>query len=133
MAILTTKASARLFTLGFKDDGNIIEFGPAGTNNQVGTMVLQFKSSIGAQFSVVVMGRVFGVAADSADMPFVPIPYRIISLNNVAQDYAIVADTIVTDALIQVPANGISVAVLAGWTSGTVAVAAWDMNGPGAI
>lgn len=133
MAIQTKKAGARRVTLGVPDDGALVEFGPAGTNNQVGVMTLQLKSLMGATFVAQVMGRVFGVAADEVDVPFVPIPYRIVSLNNVAQDYSIVSDQITTDATIQVPANGLSVAILFSCSFGSVIVSGWDMVGPSAV
>lgn len=134
MSILTTKAGARRYTITGNNDGAIIEFGPAGSNGSVGTMTLQFKGSIGAAWNGALLGRVFGVAADEVDMPFVPIPYRLVSLADVAQEgYPWSSDPISTDAIIQVPANGMSIAMLVGVSNGTIAVAGWDMDGPGAV
>lgn len=112
-----------------------LEIGPAGTTQGVSTMMIQFKPNANWNGSFVVAGRLLGTAADNANMPFVPIPYRRVMLADIAQDYAMVVDTITGSALIEVPANGLSICLVftVGDAPGECEIASWDLQGPSAV
>src|ERR1700742_3619813 len=110
--IVTRKVSNRSYLVTPLDNGQLLELGPAGTTTSVSTYVVQFNIDGSWSGSFVVMGRTMGTAADQANVPFEPIPYRRVSLNNVAQEYAIVSDPIGTAAIIQAPATGMSIGLL---------------------
>lgn len=137
MSIATIKAGARKYKVTESTarlDGHpYIELGPAGTSTLVSTFMVQFNPDENFAGDFVVMGRTMGVAADSVDVPFVPIPYRIVSLNNVAQDYDLVSAAIAGPALIQIPANGLSVVLINGLTAGSMQLTMWDLSGSSAV
>jgi hypothetical protein len=138
MAIATIHASNRSYRVvpatanvpGFP----FLEIGPAGTSSSVSVHMVQFSPSINFDGAFVVEGRVMGTASDSANVPFVPIPYRRVSLANVAQEYAIVTDAITGAATIQIPANGLSVVLqMSVPTQGYCDIVMWDLQGSSAI
>lgn len=133
MASNVKQVSQRSYTISAKDNGLILTFGPAATSQSVGTFIMQFNPDVDSDFSAVVMGRCWGPAAQDPSLsagaaPFMPIPYRIASLNNVAKDYAIVSATITQPALIQIPANW-EIALEVAVTQGTCAVCSWNLPG----
>lgn len=118
--------SNRRFTISADDHGDILEIGPAATSQSIGTMVIQFNPTAGCDYEVVLMGRVFG--QNGVDFPYMPVPYRRVTLDNVASDYAIVIDNITGASMIQVPANW-ALAFQVSCATGTCAVASWDLLG----
>lgn len=133
MASIVKQVSQRSYVISAKDNGLILTFGPASTSSSVGTFIMQFNPDVDSDFSAVVMGRCWGPAAQDPNLaggavPFVPIPYRIASLANVAKDYAIVSATIATAALIQIPANW-EVGLLVTATLGSCSVCSWNLPG----
>jgi hypothetical protein len=111
-----------------------LELGPAGTTQQVSTMMIQFVPTNGFTGQFVVEGRLMGAAANDVDAPFGPIPYRRITLANVAQEYAMVADVIVGAATIQIPANGMDIALqMAPTSAGWCDILIWDLQGSSAV
>lgn len=130
---VTKPISSRIYTITAADNGLILDLGPAATQSNVGTFTLQFQPDITSDFQAIVMGVIYGHASNNANVAFVPVPYRRISLADVASDYALVKDPITGAALIQVPANGLSVGLLVACTKGTCTLVSWDMNGPSAI
>lgn len=129
----TKKISGRSYTITASDDGYLLELGPAATTGHVGTYVLQFNPTLSFSGQIQVQGRVFGAAAESASLPFEAIPYRRVTVAGVAQQYELVSDMITGACIIQVPANGMSVALLVSCLQGDCAVVSWDLNGPSAI
>lgn len=129
MPDLVKQVSSRAVIVTAQHNGLILTFGPASTSSQVGTFVMQFNPDVDSDFQAVVMGRCWGQAAKDLGVPFMPIPYRIASLNNVAKDYAIVSAVITQPALIQIPANW-EIGLLIAATLGTCAVCSWNIPGP---
>lgn len=129
MPDLVKQVSSRAVIVTAQHNGLILTFGPASTSSQVGTFVMQFNPDVDSDFQAVVMGRCWGQAAKDLGVPFMPIPYRIASLNNVAKDYAIVSAVITAPALIQIPANW-EIGLLIAATLGTCAVCSWNIPGP---
>lgn len=111
----------------------ILELGPAGTQQQVSTMALQFNPDLAWSGEVVVVGRSLGVAAQDAQAPFLPIPYRRVNVGGLASDYALVSDPITGTAMIQVPANGLTIGLLCAVGTGVMTVLAWDLQGPSSV
>lgn len=127
------QVSQRAFAISAEHNGLILSLGPASTSAMVGTFIIQFNPGVDSDFNAVVMGRCWGPAAQDPTLaggavPFMPIPYRIASLNNVAKDYAIVSATISQPALIQVPANW-EIGLLVSATAGKCAVCSWNLPG----
>lgn len=144
MPISTIKAGARYY--GVTPDhmaqagAPFLELGPAGTAQQVSTMVVQFNpGDAGFTGSFIVVGRAMGIAAQTMDAPFEPIPYRVGSLNNAAQidasgqGWPWSDDPITGPAIIQIPANGLSVALQFEATAGQMDIASWDLQGGSAM
>ncbi len=129
MAIV--KASSRFFQVQTRNNGDILEFGPAATQGNVGTFTFQFAPSADFVGSFTVLGKVFGVAADSA--PFMAIPYRRVNVGAAVSDYLIVADLVSAAGIIQVPANGLTIGMLTTCTVGSCQIYSWDMQGPSAV
>lgn len=121
--------SARKFGFSPADHGDILEIGPGATSSAGAIVVVQFVPSNDFIGSATVMGKVFGPAAQDAQAALMPVPYRRVVVNNVASDYAIVVDAITGASLIQVPANGLSIALFVACTRGSCQVVSWDLQG----
>lgn len=140
MAIATIKAGARYYRVtpatASQTGAPFLELGPAGTSLSVSLMMIQFNGTQLFDGLFNVMGRIMGPAADAVDVPFIPIPYRRVTINNVAQDYAFSTVPISGGGatLIQVPANGMSIVLqMAAATLGTCDIVSWDLQGSSAI
>ena len=126
----TKQRSSRKFGFSTDDNGDFLEIGPAGTSSAGGVMVIQFIPSANAVYSVIIHGKVFGPAAQDAAAPFMPIGYRRTTVNNVAAlDPTLTADPITGPSTIQVPSNGISIALLVACSAGTCQVVSWNLQG----
>ena len=129
MASIVKQVSARAVIVSAQHNGLILSFGPASTSSSVGTFIMQFNPDVDSDLQATVMGRCWGQFSKDQDVPFMPIPYRIASLNNVARDYAIVSTPISGPALIQIPANW-EIGLFVAMTVGTCAVCSWNLPGP---
>lgn len=123
--------SSRSYVITAADNGVILDLGPAATSQSVGTFVLQFNPDVESDYAVVVMGRCWGQAALDQNVPFMPIPYRRVTLSNVASDYAIVIATLSGASMIQVPANW-SIGLMVSATAGKCSLVSWDLQGSSA-
>ncbi len=129
MAIV--KASNRYRVITSADHGNWLEIGPASTSMFVGTFVIQFNPDVFWSGAIVVGARVV-TAENAPDMPFLPIPYRRVTVNNVASDRAFVADQITGATKIEVPSSQDSIGFLVSCLGGNMTYACWDLQGPSA-
>lgn len=133
MSIPTIRAGGRYFgvtpsivsTPGFP----YIEIGPGGTGAQIGAVLIQFAPSLSFQGQFIVCARPLGKAADDVNTPFVPVYYRLASLNDVAQPYTLVNDPISGSAQIIVPSPGTSIALLATCSDGQCDLTSWLLEG----
>lgn len=142
MSIATIPAGARSFLVN-ADTANrpgapLIELGVAGTNALTSTLIVQF--TLDSQFvgEFAVLARTMGTAADARDVPFVPVPYRVGNLNNSAVltnglGWPWSVATITSSALIQIPANGLSIVLLSSCTAGSCQITTWDVSGGSAM
>lgn len=137
MAIATIKAGSRFYGVTPATQNVVgapfLELGPAGTERFVSAMVVQFNPTDLWVGSFTVVGRAMGTAAQTVDMPFVPIPYKRVTLVNAAQDYAMVTAAITSQALILIPANGMSIALQFDAQAGRMDIASWDLQGSSAV
>lgn len=131
MPSIVKAASSRSYLITPNDNGLILDFGPGASSSTVGTFVFQFNPDATSDYTVLLMGRAFGAAAVAAGVPFVPIPYHRVTINNVAQDYAMSAAVISGPSLIQVPANW-DVGLYVSTTVGSCQVVSWDLQGSSA-
>lgn len=112
-----------------------LEIGPAGTTQQVSTMMIQFNPDNLFTGNFVILGKMLGQAAQDKNMPFVPIPYRVGSLSNIAQidangngwPWSLAA--IAGPAIISVPADGLSIILLIGLDTGQMDICSWGLQG----
>lgn len=137
MSIPTIHAGARFFRVNTNTAAvpghPYIEIGVAGTNTLTSTMMVQFTPSVDFAGDFAVLGRTMGTAADANDIPFIPVPYRVVSLNDEAQGYEMSSALIAGSALIQIPANGLSLVLLNGLTAGEMKLTMWDVSGSSAV
>lgn len=122
------QVSTRSHVITAENNGVILSIGPGSTSSSVGTMVIQFNPDASSDFSGVIMGRCWGQAAKDQDVPFVPIPYRRCTVNNVASDYAIVSDPVSGATLIQIPANW-EIGILVAASAGECSMCSWNLPG----
>lgn len=128
MSQVVKPISSRSYVITSADNGLVLTLGPAATSSSVGTFVVQFNPDVDSDYQAVVMGRCWGPAAADKNVPFVPIPYRKVTVANVAQKYEMVSDTVSGATLIQVPANW-EVGLLVSCSAGTCSVCSWDLAG----
>lgn len=121
--------AGREYRVTSADHGKILFFGNA-SDGRVGTFVVQWVPDASFAGSFAVTGRVYGKPASDNGVPFDPIPYRRVTLANVASDRELVADTLTTPFLIEVPSNGIAVGLLCACTDGFGTLYSWPLNGP---
>jgi hypothetical protein len=129
MAIV--KASNRANVVKAINNGDLWELGPGGTPHSVAVLEIQFAPSVDFVGSFSVMGKILGVAGDTA--PFLPIPYRRVNINAAVSDYAMVGDPVIPAAIIHVPSNGLTIALLVTCTSGFCQIYSMDLNGSSAV
>ncbi len=139
MPQVVKQVSTRSHVITAVNNGVILTFGPAATPTSVGTFIMQFNPTQGSDVEVVVMGRCWGQAAKDQDVPFVPVPYRVGSLNDVAQidpttrqGWPWSLDPIGQSALIQIPGNW-EVGLLVSAATGETSVTSWNLLGAGSL
>lgn len=129
MAIRQPVSRFSIITPSF--NGDIQPLGPAGTPASVAVMMVQFAPSVDFVGSFQVLAKAFGPGAETA--PYLPVAYRRVNVAGAAADYAIVADNITSSGIIQVPANGLIIALLVTCTVGQCQVYTLDLQGPSSI
>lgn len=134
MSIPTISAGGRYFKVtpnivnqpGFP----FIELGPGGRSGQHGFVTAQFNPSLDFQGQFIVVSRPLGKASDEVNTPFVPVMYRLASLNDVAQPYTLQNDAIgPVTAQIIIPAPGTSIALLSTCSVGYCELTTWLVEG----
>lgn len=143
MAIRTINGAERYFGVTAATAGvsgfPYLEIGPAGTTQQTSTMMIQFNPNDQFAGNFAVLGKMLGQAAQDRNMPFVPIPYRVGSLNNIAQidangnGWPWSTALIAGPAVIRVPAAGLSVILLIGLDAGQMDICSWGLQGNSAV
>lgn len=121
--------AGREYPVNSTDNGKILFLGSA-SDGRVGTMMITFVPDIAWTGSFAVVARPYGKPASDNGVGFQPIPYRRVTLNNVASDRTIVSDILTQPFIIEVPANGLAIGLLTSTLSGTGVVYSWPLNGP---
>ncbi len=121
----------RAFRITSANHGNFAEFGPAGEGSMVGTWLFHWVPDSSFVGALGIVGRAYGQKAKDNDVPFVPIPFAPLNINGVvpAAPFVYISGTIDGNSIIQVPSNGLSVAVLIDCTEGFGWLYSWDNNG----
>jgi hypothetical protein len=116
-----------------------LEIGPAGTTQGDSVMMIQFNPSENFAGNFVVLGKMLGQAAQDKGTPFVPIPYRVGSLNGVAQvdingnGWPWSIAPISGAALIRLPSGGVSIIIELGLEAGQMDILTWGLDGNSAV
>ena len=126
---------ADIFPMGPKlvmqpaQNGNILTAGNTSDENPNGAVRFWFVPDVGCDAVFTVMGRAPRISTADTSAPWVPIPYRRITLNNVASDYAIVSDNVSGASSILVPTVGGQVGLLVSVTTGNCTIYKVNVNG----
>lgn len=118
------------YTITADDNAKILFLGDASSSRTSVKTIMWVPglTFAGAGFSVV--GRIYGPAPDKAGVTMVPLPYRRVNLAGVASDRAVVSDSLpAAGFLIEVPANGQTLALVVSCTAGTGQLYNWDSVG----
>lgn len=110
-------------------DGNFLEFGAGSASATTGMLTIQFTPDIDWDGQFVVMARTAGQHAKVARVPFLPVTYRRLNVNGAVADRGYTADPITSAGMIEVPANGQSIALLMSCADGTCQVAISRVSG----
>jgi hypothetical protein len=112
------------------DNGKTLFFGDA-SSSRTSVKTVQWVpdlGTVGDGFSLV--SRIYGPQVDTNGTAFTPIPYRRVALSGSASDRGLVSDTLPVDGfLIEVPANGQTLALVVSVTSGGGWLYSWDAVG----
>lgn len=127
-----TNQTGLAFKITSANNGDIAELGPAG-GQDISAFCIQFAPDINWVGQIAVLGKAFGKAAAQQGAIFTPVPYRRVSLANIASDYAFVSDLIVDQAIILVPAYGLSIGLLQACSAGYMDVSMWRLDGGSAV
>ena len=132
MAIV--KASNTLWVINPADNGNTLELGTGSAGTFTGIMVVQFNPDLLWNGSIQVLARLTGPAAETANLPMVPIPYRRVTVNNVASDRTLVSDTLLISSAykIEIPSNRDSIGFLVSCLSGSCTYVCAPLQGQSA-
>lgn len=123
-------ADGRPFRVLPAQSGNILAYGNTSDVNPSGCWTFQFVANELSDAEFAVMGRSNRISTADTTVPWLPVPYRRVTINNVASDYALVSAVIAPGAtLIQVPANGMSIGLMPSITTGETLVLAQHAEG----
>lgn len=111
-----------------ENNGGIYTLGN-GNDGRTSVMTIQFATNQNWQGTISVLGRIYGPPANADNVGFLPIPYRRVILGPTASDRALVSDPLTGAFLIEVPANGITVALSIGTTAGFGRLYSWPLFG----
>lgn len=112
-----TSSTDRRYKITTVDNGNYKILGNV-SDSTGGAWRVQFAPDASFVGSLLVTARASGDDAVSDAVGFGTIAYRRVQLGGLASDYTLVTTTLTTDAIILVPANGLSVAIAVTCTAG---------------
>ena len=125
-----TPASNRYYKITPKDDGNILEIGPASAQLFTGMWAVQINPSQDFVGALIVMGRLNAPpTVPITAVPFQTFPYRRMTLNGVASDVSYVTDPIVGSGILQIPGSGYSIGFSVQCAVGSCTIVAVDLQG----
>jgi hypothetical protein len=113
------------------DHGKFLFLGNAG-DGRTCTMAIQFVPDASFSGSFAVTARMYGKPASDNGVAFIDYPFRRVVLNDVASDRAVTTNTatpLVNSFIIEVPSNGVALAMLCSCTAGFGYLYSWPLNG----
>lgn len=121
------------FRLQAAQNGNILVMGNTSDEQPNGAVRVWFVPDNGCDAVFTVVGRVPRIqAADAALAPWIPVPYRRVTLSNVASDFAVVSDPVTGTSSILVPTVGGAVGLLVACTTGDCTIYTVQVEGASA-
>jgi hypothetical protein len=129
-AFIDTMNAGREYKVQSDDHGRLLFLGNA-SDGRVSTFVLEFVPNYDWQGDLAVVARIYGKPASDNGVGFVSIPVRRVAINNQASDRALVGNvTFQGQFIVEVPCNGLSLAVLCNVQAGSGTLYSWPLNGP---
>ena len=112
------------------DDQAVLYLGNAA-DGRPGVMVIQWVPDPSFNGSFGVVARIYGKPANDDNVGFATVVYRRVVLNGVASDRNLVSDPIGSSfTIIEVPANGLAIALQANVNQGFGTLYSWPLVGP---
>lgn len=127
----TVEQTGRCQSISSANHGDLFKLGNVSNEQDVGGWTITVIATSG-DFSggVYIVGRQSGTDAQSRSMPYLPVPFRQVCINNIAMSYSFDNALISASSIVQVPANGLALALLVSCTSGTADVYSTPLQGP---
>ena len=132
LAPLALANAGREYRVSTTDHGKFLYLGNA-SDGRTGTMAVQWVPDASFTGSFAVTARMHGKPASDNGVAFVDYPFRRVVLNNVASDRAVTTNTatpLVNSFIIEVPSNGVALAMLCSCTAGFGYLYSWPLTGP---
>jgi hypothetical protein len=122
------------YQINADENALLLEFGIGSETFVVGCVSIQLDPTFDFVGTLRVLGRSLGQVAENDSAPFVPIPYRLISLGGVANlTRALVSDDLTQSAIIEVPVSGLTGAFLIACTAGSCDCFRTPLEGPSTL
>lgn len=120
----------KAYPLSTADNGMTLFLGDA-SSSRTSVKTIMWVPDLGTTGNgFALVARIYGTQVDTQGTPFVSIPYRRVNLAGVASDRALVAGSLPMEGfLIEVPANGQTIAIIPSVTSGGGWLYHWDSVG----
>lgn len=109
--------------------GNILAIGNTSDENPSGAVRIWFVPDVTSDATFTVVGRAPRISTADTTTPWIPIPYRRVTLNNLASDYAIVSAAVSGTSSILVPTTGGAVGLLVAMNAGECAIHSIPVEG----
>lgn len=123
--------AGREYKVTVADHGKFLFLGNAG-DGRTCTMSIQWVPEASFAGSFAVTARMSGKPASDNGVAFIDFPFRRVALNDVASDRALTTNTLTPlcdSFIIEVPSNGVVLAMLCACTAGTGVLYSWPLNG----
>ena len=123
--------AGREYRVSAADNGKFLFLGNA-SDGRTGTMFVQFVPEASFVGSFAVTARAHGKPASDNGVAFVDYPFRRVVIANVASDRAMTTNTVtpLSDGfIIEVPSNGVALALLCDCSAGVGTLYSWPLNG----
>ena len=128
---LSLANTGREYKVTVADHGKFLFLGNAASG-RVGTFAIQWVPKASFSGSFALTARMEGKPASDNGVAFIDFPIRRVALNDVASDRTITTNTatpLVNSFIIEVPSNGVVLALLCSCTAGTGVLYNWPLNG----
>lgn len=110
-------------------NGNILVVGNTSDENPNGAIRIWLYAEGDCDVSLTVLGRSPRISTADYSAPWIPVPYRRVTIDNVASDYAMVSAVVRGTSSILVPTCGASVGLLVAITTGAATMRCVPVQG----